>query len=94
MSRWFFVFIDEVAFLAEQAREGGAVSAPEKEGKEPGPLLRKLLDRVKGSEKGNKEGYPVHNVVNLMENLPPLPRKLVELIWRGSFMEFATFLML
>jgi len=30
MSQWFFVFIDEVASLAEQAREGRAMFASEK----------------------------------------------------------------
>ncbi len=33
-------------------------------------------------------------MVHLVENLPPLPRKLVSLIRRGSFVEFATFPML
>ena len=70
------------------------MSAPNIEGDEPGPLLRKLLDRVKCSQKGDKEDDPGHDVVHLVENLPPLPRKLVDLIRRGSFVEFTTFPML
>ncbi len=48
-----FVSVDEVASLAEQAREGGAVSAPNKEGDEPGPLLRKPVGQ---SERLSKRG--------------------------------------
>ena len=89
-----FVSVDKVASLAEQAREGGAVSAPDREGEEPGHLLRKLLDRMKGSQIGDKEDDPEHDVVHQVENLSPLPRKVVDLIQRASFVEFATFPML
>ncbi len=84
--------VDEIALLAEQTREGGAVSAPVKEGEDPGAeLLKKLL---KGSRSGEKEDGPGHDVVHLVENLPPLPKRMVDLIVRGSFVEFALFPML
>ena len=88
----YVVPVDEITLLAEQAREGGAVSAPVKEGEDPGAeLLKKLL---KGSRSGEKEDGPGHDVVHLVENLPPLPKRTVDLIVRGSFVEFALFPML
>ncbi len=81
----YVVPVDEITLLAEQAREGGAVSAPVKEGEDPGAeLLKKLL---KGSRSGEKEDGPGHDVVHLVENLPPLPKRTVDLIVRGSFVE-------
>ncbi len=92
MSHFGGVPTDEVASLAEKARKGGALSAPVMEGEDQSAdFLKKLL---KSSRGGEKEDGPGHEVVHLVENLPPLPKRTVDLIVKGSFVEFALFPML
>ncbi len=85
------VSVDEIAKLAEKAKEGGAKTMEECESEQPGPLLQKFLDSVKGSVAGKKEGKKAPKVVHVVSNLPPLPGKIVELIQEGSFVDFAWF---
>lgn len=83
---------DEVASLAEKARSGGALSASVLEDEDQSSeFLKKLL---KSSRGGEKEDGPGHEVVHLVENLPPLQKRTVDMIVRGSFVEFALFPML
>ena len=83
--------LNEVATLANKAREGGAKSvAKEKEG-QPNQLFQKLLGGLAEKSGQKKVDKKVQKVVHLVGNLPPLSGKLVELIQEGSFVDFAWF---
>ncbi len=72
--------LNEVATLANKAREGGAKSvAKEKEG-QPNQLFQKLLGGLAEKSGQKKVDKKVQKVVHLVGNLPPLSGKLVELI--------------
>lgn len=75
--------------LVEKAKEAGAAVLPEKADVEPGPLLRKLLSGV--SESGTGCGTMGLKPVHLVKNVQPLPKKVVDAIQEGMFVEFAGF---
>ncbi len=81
--------LDEIASLADKAKECGAKTIAKEKEDQPGQLLQKLLGGV--AEKGvqKKLDKKVQKVVHLVGNLPPLSAKLVELIQEGSFVDFA-----
>ncbi len=83
--------VDEGVSLVEKAKEAGAVPLPEAKGTTPGPLLEKLLSSM--SEKGldGIEGGRMQKSVHLIKNVQPLPRKIVEAIQEGIFVDFTWF---
>jgi len=88
------VSLDELATLADKARECGAKTETKVNDDQPGQLLQRLLGGM--TEKGvlEKTDKKVQKVVHLVSNLPLLSAKLVELIQEGSFVDFAWFLVL
>ncbi len=83
--------VDEGVSLVEKAKEAGAVPLPEAKGTTPGPLLEKLLSSM--SEKGldGIEESRMQKSVHLIKNVQPLPRKIVEAIQEGIFVDFTWF---
>ncbi len=77
--------------LAERAREVGAVPLSDEKETIPGPLLKKLLNSMSGAVADKKEETKVQKTVHLVKNLQPLPKKIVEAIQDGIFVEFAWF---
>lgn len=75
--------------LAERAKAAGAAVLPGTAEVEPEPVRRKLLSSAaeEGANGGPKSSKPVH----LIKNVQPLPRKTVEAIQEGAFVEFAYF---
>ncbi len=88
------VSVEEFAGLVEAARVGGAKEACEGESGQPGWLLQKLLDSVSEETVDKKKEKKAQKAVHLVDNLPPLPAKLVEMIQEGSFVDFSWFLVL
>ena len=86
-----WVYVDEVARLAERARSSGTTSTPEGESEGAGSLLQKLMDGLKGSKAEKKEEKKVPKVVHLLRNQPLLASKLVDMIQEGAFVDFAWF---
>ncbi len=81
----------ERAALAKKAMEAGAVSLSGEMEATPGPLLDKLLSSMSESGSGAGSGRSVQKSVHLIRNLQPLPRKLVDAIQDGDFVDFAWF---
>ncbi len=77
--------------LAKRAREVGAVPLSDEKETTPGPLLKKLLNSMSGAVADKKEETKVQKTVHLVKNLQPLPKKIVEAIQDGIFVEFAWF---
>ena len=83
--------IDEPATLPVTAKECGAKKVAEGEEEQSGQLLQKLLESRSGKGAGKKQDKKMQKVVHLVDNLPPLPGKIVELIQEGSFVDYAWF---
>ncbi len=83
---------DEVASLADKARKGGALSAPATSC--PGPSSFSPPRELFSNFFKNSALWSLPSIVHLVDNLPPLPKRTVDLIVKGSFVEFALFPML
>ena len=81
----------EGASLAKKAKEAGAVSLPEAKVTAPGPLLEKLLSSMSEKVAGGKDTNKMQKLVHLIKNVQPLPKKWVEAIQEGNFVDFAWF---
>ncbi len=81
------VSVEEFARLVEAARVGGAKEACEGESEQQGRLRDSVSEETVDKKKDEKAQKAVH----LVENLPPLPAKLVEMIQEGSFVDFSWF---
>jgi len=77
--------------LAGAARAEGAKRVAGEEEEQPGRLLQKLFDSVDNESGERKKDKKAQKAVYLVENLPPLPAKLVDLIQEGSFVDFSWF---
>ncbi len=85
------VYTDVFAELAEAARAEGAKKASGEEEEQSGRLLQKLLDSVDNESGERGKDKKAQKAVHLVENLPLLPAKLVDLIQEGSFVDFFWF---
>ena len=86
-----FVYTDVFAELAEAARAEGAKKVSGEEEDQSGRLLQKLLDSVDNESGERGKDKKAQKAVHLVENLPLLPAKLVDLIQEGSFVDFFWF---
>lgn len=57
----------------------------------PGPRLARLLSSVAGTESCDKDPKGGQTAVHVVKNLQPLPRRIVEAIREGNFVDFAWF---
>ena len=83
--------VGEGASLAKKAKEAGAVSLPEAKVTAPGPLLEKLLSSMSEKVAGGKDMNKMQKSVHLIKSVQPLPKKWVEAIQEGNFVDFAWF---
>ncbi len=81
----------EGASLVTKAKEAGAASLPEAMGVTTGPLLEKLLSSMSDKGSVGKEAGRAQKAVHLIKNVQPLPKKVVEAIQDGNFVDFAWF---
>jgi len=81
----------EGASLVMKAKEAGAASLPEAMGVTTGPLLEKLLSSMSDKGSVGKEAGRAQKAVHLIKNVQPLPKKVVEAIQDGNFVDFAWF---
>ncbi len=74
-----------------ELRDSGLGCGSRKAGSEPVELLRRLLSDPSGKESRGESEMKRPGSVYLVEGLPPLPRRTVDRIGEGEFVEFTDF---